>query len=408
LSAPALPATVLVPLAKLTPNPDNPRVIRDDKFRKLVQSIRDFPAMLALRPIVVNADGVVLGGNMRLRACKDAGLKEVPVVYADTLTPEQQREFVVKDNVGFGDWDWEALANEWDTTQLDAWGLDVPEVQVEPTTGLTDADDVPEPPKQPITKLGDRIVLGRHTLVCGDSTDVHVVSFLFGGQTADLCFTSPPYALGKSVGLSGNTKMAATGNAYDHHEDSSESWMDLMNGWWAASLGVVTDAWIANVQPLAGNKRQLIKWINDRADRLIDVLTWDKGHAAPQIARGVVASRYEWLIGFGKLGATRAFPLASWQGTVQSVYKGPPQRDNEFSDIHAATMPVHVPMWVIGTLCDKSTAVYDPFSGTGTTLIACENLGRRFFGCEISPAYCDVIVQRWEDFTGQKAIRPTA
>jgi hypothetical protein len=120
-------AWVRLPLRELKPNPDNPRVIKDDKFRKLVQSIREFPQMLELRPIVVNGERVVLGGNMRLKACKEAGLKDVPVVIADDLTPAQQREFVVKDNASFGEWDWDAVANEWAEEPLEDWGLDVPE-----------------------------------------------------------------------------------------------------------------------------------------------------------------------------------------------------------------------------------------------------------------------------------------
>lgn len=107
-------------------NPNNPRLIKDDKFTKLVQSIKDFPEMLDIRPIVVNADMVILGGNMRFKACKEAGLKEVPIIVADNLTEEQQREFLIKDNTSGGEWDFEMLANEWDVEQLDAWGLDIP------------------------------------------------------------------------------------------------------------------------------------------------------------------------------------------------------------------------------------------------------------------------------------------
>lgn len=114
------------PLRDIKPNPDNPRIIKDDKFQKLVQSIKDFPQMLELRPIIVNADLTVLGGNMRLKACQAAGLTEVPVVRADALTPEQQREFIIKDNVGFGEWDWDALGNEWDMDELSRWGVDIP------------------------------------------------------------------------------------------------------------------------------------------------------------------------------------------------------------------------------------------------------------------------------------------
>jgi hypothetical protein len=101
-------------------------LIKDNKFHKLVKSIKDFPEMLEIRPIVVNEDMIVLGGNMRLKACQEAGLKEVPVIQADTLTAEQQREFIVKDNVGFGEWDWDMIANEWDAEETQEWGLDLP------------------------------------------------------------------------------------------------------------------------------------------------------------------------------------------------------------------------------------------------------------------------------------------
>ena len=113
-------------ISEVKANPNNPRIIKDDKFKKLVQSIKDFPEMLNLRPIVVNGDMVVLGGNMRLKACKEAGLKEVPIIKAEDLTEDQQREFIIKDNVGFGEWDWDEIANNWDAEQLDEWGLDVP------------------------------------------------------------------------------------------------------------------------------------------------------------------------------------------------------------------------------------------------------------------------------------------
>ena len=115
----------LVKINKVKPNEKNPRLIKDSKFKKLVTSIKEFPEMLKLRPIVVNKDMVVLGGNMRLKACKEAGLKEVYVLKADDLTEEQQKEFIVKDNVGFGEWDWDILANEWDVDLLEEWGLEI-------------------------------------------------------------------------------------------------------------------------------------------------------------------------------------------------------------------------------------------------------------------------------------------
>jgi ParB-like chromosome segregation protein Spo0J len=114
----------LVKISEVKLNPNNPRLIKDDKFKKLVQSIKDFPEMLNIRPIVVNQDMIILGGNMRYKACKEAGLKEVPIIKTD-LTEAQQREFLIKDNTSGGEWDWEVLANEWDNEQLEAWGLDL-------------------------------------------------------------------------------------------------------------------------------------------------------------------------------------------------------------------------------------------------------------------------------------------
>lgn len=117
--------TITVKINEVKSNPNNPRIIKDDKFKKLVASIKELPQMLELRPIVVNEDMIVLGGNMRLKACKEAGLKEIPIIKASELNEEQQRAFIIKDNVGFGEWDWDALANEWDAEQLAEWGLDV-------------------------------------------------------------------------------------------------------------------------------------------------------------------------------------------------------------------------------------------------------------------------------------------
>lgn len=118
--------TKRVKIGEIKPNPNNPRLIKDEKFKSLVKSIQDFPEMLDLRPIVVNADMIILGGNMRFKACKEAGLKEVPVAIAKGLTPEQEREFTIRDNVSGGDWDWEMLAQEWNADELEEWGLDLP------------------------------------------------------------------------------------------------------------------------------------------------------------------------------------------------------------------------------------------------------------------------------------------
>jgi hypothetical protein len=126
----------------IKPNANNPRIIKDDKFKKLVQSIKDFPQMLELRPIVIDENNIVLGGNMRLKACQELGLKDVPTIYAKDLTEEQKKEFIIKDNVGFGEWNWDDLANDWDSEQLTEWGLDVWQQAPEVDYSILDDDDV--------------------------------------------------------------------------------------------------------------------------------------------------------------------------------------------------------------------------------------------------------------------------
>ena len=133
----------LVKITEVKVNPNNPRLIKDDKFKKLVQSIKDFPEMLNIRPIVVNQDMIILGGNMRYKACKEAGLKEIPIIKTD-LTEEQQREFLIKDNTSGGEWYWEVLANEWNAEQLADWGLDIPSFATDVDYSILDDDDVSE------------------------------------------------------------------------------------------------------------------------------------------------------------------------------------------------------------------------------------------------------------------------
>jgi ParB-like chromosome segregation protein Spo0J len=140
-----------VKISEVKNNPKNPRLIKDDKFKKLVKSIQEFPQMLELRPIVVDENNIVLGGNMRLKACKEAGLKEVYIVKAQNLTELQKDEFIVKDNVGFGEWDWDMLANQWDTEKLDEWGLDLPVIMEEPSLDELIGEEKNKPATMKIT-----------------------------------------------------------------------------------------------------------------------------------------------------------------------------------------------------------------------------------------------------------------
>jgi hypothetical protein len=143
-----------IPIWKIKNNPNNPRLVKDDKFKKLVKSIKDFPEMLDKRPIIVNEDMIVLGGNMRLKACNEAGLKEVPVIVAN-WTEEQERQFIIKDNLGYGEWYWDIIANEWDVNEINDWGLNIPnfENNMIDLNSLSDDFSLPEGDKEPFQQM---------------------------------------------------------------------------------------------------------------------------------------------------------------------------------------------------------------------------------------------------------------
>jgi len=184
-------------ITQIKPNPNNPRIIKDNKFKQLVKSIQDFPQMLKLRPIVIDENNIVLGGNMRLKACQEAGLTEVPVVQAKDLSEEQKKEFIVKDNVGYGEWDWDDLANNWDIEQLTEWGLDIPNFEPEVLEAEEDDFSVPDGGTETDIVLGDLFEIGEHRLLCGDSTDSDQVAKLMNGQKADMAHNDPPYGMKK-------------------------------------------------------------------------------------------------------------------------------------------------------------------------------------------------------------------
>jgi DNA modification methylase len=383
-----------VPISQVIPNPTNPRIIKDDKFKKLTKSIQEFPEMLELRPIVVDSNMVVLGGNMRLKACIAAGLKEVPIIVADNLTEQQQAEFIIKDNVGFGEWDWDLLANQWDVEALEDWGLELP---FDNTPVLEAEEDDYEAPSEIQTDivLGDLIEIGQHRLLCGDSTDSDAIAKLMNGNRAALAFTSPPYNAGKSEALSGNTHTGD--NKYNEYNDnqSKSEYLDLLIGFTNNAI-LNSEYLICNIQSLAGNKIALIEYLYEYRNNFIDVAIWDKGHGAPQMAESVMNSAWEYMFFISsKENASRAIPNAKFRGNVPNIYRGKPQRNNEFSSVHAATFPIDLPEWAM-QFTNQGDIVLDQFIGTGTTMVAAHQLNRKCYGMELDPKYCQVIVDRMQ------------
>jgi DNA modification methylase len=385
--------SITVKISEVKSNTNNPRIIKDDKFQKLVKSIKEFPEMLNIRPIVVNADMVVLGGNMRLKACKEAGIKEVAIIKAEDLTEDQQKQFIIKDNVGFGEWDWEDLANNWDAEQLTDWGLDIPDFKPKVLEAEEDEFDVPDGGIDTDIVLGDLFEIGEHRLLCGDSTDSDQVAKLMNGQKADMAFTSPPYNAGKSEALSGNTH--TIDNKYNEYNDNQtkDVYLDLLKGFTNNAL-LFSEYLICNIQSLAGNKIALIEYLNEYKNQFIDVAIWDKGHGAPAMAENVMTSAWEYMFFISsKEKASRAIPNANFRGTVPNIYRGKPNRNNEFSHVHAATFPIDLPEWVL-QFTNEDNIILDQFCGTGTTMAASHQLKRKCYGMELDPKYCQVIVDR--------------
>lgn len=383
-------------IEKLKLNDQNPRHISQDKLEKLKKSINEFPEMMALRPIIVNKDYIVIGGNMRLTALLQLGYKEIPDewVKIGNLQDEQQKRFIIADNVGFGEWNWETLSNEWDVADLEEWGLDIPNFETDEEIEASEDDyDVPEGGIETDIVIGDLFEIGEHRLLCGDSTDSDAMARLMNGEKADLSFTSPPYNAGKSEALSGNTH--TIDNKYNEYNDnqSQSDYLDLLVGFTNNAL-LNSEYLICNIQSLAGNKIALIEYLNIFKNNFIDVAIWDKGHGAPAMAENVMTSSWEYMFFISsKERATRAIPNAGFRGTVPNIYRGKPNRNNEFSNVHAATFPIDLPEWVF-QFTKQGNIILDQFLGTGTTMVAAHQMKRRCFGMELDPKYCQVIIDR--------------
>ena len=264
-----------VKLSEIKSNPNNPRIIKDDKFHKLVKSIQEFPKMLEIRPIVVNQDMIVLGGNMRLKASKEAGLKEVFIVKATDLTEEEQRQFIIKDNVGFGEWDWDMIANEWDEVQLQDWGLDIPDFGVTEIPAAEEDDyEIPDELHTDIV-LGDLIQIGDHRLLCGDSTDSDAVEKLMEGEKADMAHNDPPYGMKKEKEGVLNDNLN-----YDDLLDFNREWIALQfmhlkesGSWYCWGID----------EPLMDIYSEILKpYIQDQKATFRNLITWDKGNGQGQ------------------------------------------------------------------------------------------------------------------------------
>ena len=355
-------------LSEIKPNPNNPRIIKDNKFKKLVQSIKDFPEMLEKRPIVVNTDMVVLGGNMRLKACKEAGLKEVPVMVAD-WTEEQQREFIIKDNVGFGEWDWDMVANEWDSVEVEKWGLDIP---VDFQTELEAEEDnyeVPEGGIETDIVLGDLFEIGEHRLLCGDSTDSDAVAKLMDGEKADMVFTDPPYGISvvKNDKVGADFGVAKKGK---YSEVIADDTTETANQFYQTCVSLGFDKFII----WGGN------YFTDFLPFSDSWLIWNK-RANTDIRNTFADGEMAWCSFHTPI---RIYDQL-WNGMIREGEKE--------KRVHPTQKPIRMLSEIIQDHI-KGLNIFDGFLGSGSTMVAAHQLKRKCYGMELDPKYCQVIIDR--------------
>lgn len=359
-------------------NPDNPRLIKDANFDRLVKSIKDAPWMLDIRPIVVDENMTILGGNMRYEACLKAGLKEVPIINASNLSEEQKKEFIIKDNLGYGEWDFEILCNQWDCDLLNDWGLEIPDFGAENLT-IEEDDAAIEEPKNTDIVLGDLIEIGCHRLICGDSTNPDHVKKLLESSEPYLMVTDPPYGVEYSPewrndALSSKKNYVGRSLGKVENDDISD-WSDA----WSLSLSKVAYIYHAAI---FGDivKKSLVE--NDY--EIKSQIIWNKNHFA------IGRSHYHWKHE-ACWYAIKKGSEGKWIGGRDKTTVWDIDKNISNDSGHSTQKPIEC---MSRAIRNHEGDVYDPFLGSGTTMIASHQLNRKCYGIEINPIYCQIIVDR--------------
>ena len=402
-SAPVAPALVL--LVALRPAPWNPRSIKDERFQSLCRSIEADPEFLWRRPILAQSDGTIYAGNMRYRAAQQLGMLELPAIVEEV--PDQlARERALRDNQQWGEWEEDELASlleglKADGSDLDLLGFDERELQqlldrLGTDGGLTAPDDLPELPEEPVTQPGDLWLLGDHRVLCGDATDPHDVSFVMNGDLASCAWTDPPYG----VHYEGGTEKKLT-----IRNDDRDGLDALLGDAFAVMDEVLAPgAAIYLAHPAGANAKLFIDRFLGRGWRLHQTLVWVKSRLV--LGHSDYHYRHEPILFGYKAGyeGRRGRGARGWYGdnTASSVFEfDTPARNAD----HPTAKPVGLVDAMLRNSSRSGEVVLDPFLGSGSTLIACEELGRRCFGLDLDQRYVDVAVRRWEAFTGKQAER---
>ena len=390
-----------ISIAQLSLDPKNARKHSARNLEAIAASLLKFGQR---KPLVVHR-GVVLAGNGTLEAARSLGWTEIEVSEVpQDWDNDTAKAYALADNrtAELAEWDESELAKQllelvdadWNIEEL---GFEVPALS--DIDDDKDEDEIPEPPVEPITKLGQIYQLGRHRLMCGDSTDLTSVERLMNGKRANICFTSPPYNAG-SLEIKGNKTTEKKYNSFDDNQSESKYGHFIKSN--LNCIFAVCDEVLYNIGLVEGNKRVIVDILAEYRNKFKDIIYWKKSTVAPHIQPGIINNLVEFILCFGD--GKRKFQNAQFkQGSYWNVIEGANASSNEFANIHKATFPVYLPENIIANFCPPNGLVLDTFGGTGTTLIAADKLNRTSYIMELDPKYCDVIVTRWENLTGLKA-----
>jgi DNA modification methylase len=383
------------PVDRLIPYARNPRK-NDAAVEQMCGAIKEFGFRI---PIVARSDGTVVDGHLRLKAAQRLGLADVPVALVDDLSEAQIKAFRLLANrsANWADWDDDLLALEFQDLRdlgfdLGLTGFDAGEIAgflAEPVVGLTDPDDVPAVPEHSVTRPGDVWVLGSHRLICGDCTDAATVERVLAGVTPHLMVTDPPYGVAydpswrNRAGVSASARTGAVLN--DHRADWREAW--------ALFPGDVAYVWHAGRYT-----RTVAESLEAAGFTIRSQIVWAKSRLV--LGRGDYHYQHEPCFYAVREGKTGHWQGARDQTTLWSI----PSRDQDATTTHGTQKPVECMRRPMLNNSSPGQAVYEPFSGSGTTIIAAETTGRACYAIEISPAYVDVAVTRWQAFTGKDAL----
>jgi DNA modification methylase len=359
-------------------NSHNPRDITPEQFVKLKKSLQEFPQMLDTRPLVIDENNVVLGGNMRLRVLQELGFEEVPVKQVTGWTEEQKKEFIVKDNLSYGMWDWEMLANEWDAEQLEDWGLEIEGWEKEELEAQEDNFEVPDEIQTDI-QLGDIIEIGEHRLMCGDSTDIAQVKKLMNGKKANMVFTDPPYGNG-DAGHYGRGELG-------HRHILNDENFNVVNDFFNLQI---CNSYVFFLQ--WRTFKEALQTLENNQLQLKTIAVWDKKNSG--LGQGM-AEQWEAIIIAGDI------KYSKFGGNVFTISREQKKRVD-------SPHPHQKPIELLNNLLKyfkEYNLLLDPFLGSGSTMVAAHQLNRKCYGMELDPKYCQVIVDRMKKLNPELVIK---